>query len=56
MKIQRPHIGARQNNRPRNRIRNVVMLPRAVINAVLPAARGLAFQPVKLRDQAADIK
>ncbi len=52
MKIQRPHIGARQYDRPRHSVRNVVMLPRTVINGVFPAARGLALQPVKLGNQA----
>jgi hypothetical protein len=42
---------ARQNNRPRNRIRKVIVRAGAVINPVLAAARGLPFQSVKLGDQ-----
>ena len=56
MKIQRHLMMARQHNRPRTRIRNVVMRAGPVINGVLAAASGPALKAVKLGDQAADIK
>ena len=46
----------RQNNRTRNRIRNVVMRAGPVIDQILAAARRPALKAVKLGDQAADIK
>jgi hypothetical protein len=45
-----------QHNRARNRIRNVVMRARAVVNAVFATTRRPALKAVKLGDQAADIK
>ena len=56
MKIQRLLTMGRQNNRTRNRIRNVIVRARAVIDRILAAARRPALKAVKLGDQAADIK
>jgi len=47
---QRPHIGARQNNRTRTRIRNVIMRAGPVIDRILAAASRPALKAVKLGD------
>jgi hypothetical protein len=56
MKIQRHLVSARQNNRARNAVRKVVMLPRTVIDRILAAARRPALKAMELGNQAADIK
>jgi hypothetical protein len=48
MKIHRPHIGASQNNRTRNRVRKIVMRARTVINAVPAPASRPTLQTMKL--------
>ena len=51
MKIQLHLMMARQNNRPRNRIRNVIMRAGTVIDRILAAASRPALKAVKLGDE-----
>ena len=49
-------LGRRQHKRSGNRIRNIIVRARTVINAVLAAARSATLQPMQLRDQPAIVE
>src|ERR1700746_403510 len=48
----KPRLADRRNESPANRVRQVIMLSRRMINHVTPAARGAPLQPAELRNQA----